>query len=160
MDEPFGALDAQTREVMQHELDRIWQAHRSTVLFVTHDIDEAILLADRVVVMTAGPDARVKSSYPVDLPRPVRRAAPSSRSCAAGCVRTSAKRSRNRCARRASTRNERRHDGVAGRQARIVAKRQWRLPGLTWTVLTLRAGLAVWTAVAGGTARRWSRHRR
>lgn len=70
MDEPFGALDAQTREVMQHELDRIWQAHRSTVLFVTHDIDEAILLADRVVVMTAGPDARVKSCYPVELPRP------------------------------------------------------------------------------------------
>ncbi|GAA0514986.1 ABC transporter ATP-binding protein [Paractinoplanes deccanensis] len=70
MDEPFGALDAQTREVMQQELDRIWRAHRSTVLFVTHDIDEAILLADRVVVMTAGPSARVKSSYEVDLPRP------------------------------------------------------------------------------------------
>ncbi|BBH67900.1 ABC transporter ATP-binding protein [Actinoplanes sp. OR16] len=70
MDEPFGALDAQTREVMQHELDRIWQTHRSTVLFVTHDIDEAILLADRVIVMTAGPSARVKSSYEVGLPRP------------------------------------------------------------------------------------------
>jgi NitT/TauT family transport system ATP-binding protein len=70
MDEPFGALDAQTREVMQRELDRIWQTHRSTVVFVTHDIHEAILLADRVVVMSAGPDARIKSSYRVDLPRP------------------------------------------------------------------------------------------
>jgi NitT/TauT family transport system ATP-binding protein len=70
MDEPFGALDAQTREVMQRELDRIWRAHRSTVVFVTHDIDEAILLADRVVVMTAGPNARIKNCYPVDLPRP------------------------------------------------------------------------------------------
>ena len=70
MDEPFGALDAQTREVMQGELDRIWRTHRSTVVFVTHDIDEAILLADRVAVMTAGPDARIKASYRVDLPRP------------------------------------------------------------------------------------------
>jgi NitT/TauT family transport system ATP-binding protein len=70
MDEPFGALDAQTREVMQGELDRIWRTHRCTVVFVTHDIDEAILLADRVVVMSAGPAARIKSSYRVDLPRP------------------------------------------------------------------------------------------
>jgi NitT/TauT family transport system ATP-binding protein len=70
MDEPFGALDAQTREVMQRELDRIWQTHRSTVVFVTHDIDEAILLADRVAVMSAGPAARIKSCYSVDLPRP------------------------------------------------------------------------------------------
>jgi len=70
MDEPFGALDAQTRQVMQRELDRIWRTHRCTVVFVTHDIDEAILLADRVLVMTAGPSARIKSGYPVDLPRP------------------------------------------------------------------------------------------
>jgi NitT/TauT family transport system ATP-binding protein len=70
MDEPFGALDAQTRQVMQRELDRIWRTHRCTVVFVTHDIDEAILLADRVVVMSAGPSARIKSSYPVELPRP------------------------------------------------------------------------------------------
>jgi NitT/TauT family transport system ATP-binding protein len=70
MDEPFGALDAQTRRVMQEELDRIWRTHRCTVVFVTHDIDEAILLADRVLVMTAGPAARIKSSYAVDLPRP------------------------------------------------------------------------------------------
>lgn len=70
MDEPFGALDAQTRQVMQEEMARIWQTSGCTVVFVTHDIDEAILLADRVAVMTAGPAASVKSVYPVDLPRP------------------------------------------------------------------------------------------
>jgi NitT/TauT family transport system ATP-binding protein len=70
MDEPFGALDAQTREVMQGELERIWHASGSTVVFVTHDIDEAILVSDRIVVMTAGPAARIKSVYDVELPRP------------------------------------------------------------------------------------------
>jgi len=70
MDEPFGALDAQTRQVMQEELDRIWRGTGCTVIFVTHDIDEAIVLADRVLVMTAGPAATIKSSYTVDLPRP------------------------------------------------------------------------------------------
>jgi len=70
MDEPFGALDAQTRHIMQTELDRIWQKSGCTIVFVTHDIDEAILLADRILVMTAGPKARIKSSYEVDLPRP------------------------------------------------------------------------------------------
>jgi NitT/TauT family transport system ATP-binding protein len=70
MDEPFGALDAQTREVMQHELERIWQETRPTILFVTHDINEAILLGDRIATMTAGPAGRIKEIYPVDLPRP------------------------------------------------------------------------------------------
>ncbi|GAA1519560.1 ABC transporter ATP-binding protein [Sphaerisporangium rubeum] len=70
MDEPFGALDAQTRQVMQVELDRIWRASGKTIVFVTHDIGEALLLADRVVTMTAGPAARIKEIYPVDLPRP------------------------------------------------------------------------------------------
>jgi NitT/TauT family transport system ATP-binding protein len=70
MDEPFGALDAQTREVMQRELDRIWRATRPTIVFVTHDISEAILLADRVVTMTAGPDARLKTIAKVELPHP------------------------------------------------------------------------------------------
>jgi NitT/TauT family transport system ATP-binding protein len=70
MDEPFGALDAQTREVMQHELERIWQETRPTILFVTHDITEAILLGDRIATMTAGPAGRIKEIYPVDLPRP------------------------------------------------------------------------------------------
>ncbi|MEU6104128.1 ABC transporter ATP-binding protein [Streptomyces flaveolus] len=70
MDEPFGALDAQTRQVLQQETARIWSASGCTVVFVTHDIDEAILLADRVAVMTAGPAASIKSLYAVDLPRP------------------------------------------------------------------------------------------
>ncbi|MFZ3561607.1 ABC transporter ATP-binding protein [Streptomyces sp. BH055] len=70
MDEPFGALDAQTRQVLQEETARIWRASGCTVVFVTHDIDEAILLADRIAVMTAGPAASIKSLYEVDLPRP------------------------------------------------------------------------------------------
>ena len=70
MDEPFGALDAQTREVLQQEVDRIWRATGCTVVFVTHDIWEAILLADRVVTMTAGPAARIKTDEPVRLPHP------------------------------------------------------------------------------------------
>lgn len=70
MDEPFGALDAQTRTVMQHELDRIWRERRSTVVFVTHDIDEALILADRIAIMTAGPQARIKTVYDVGLDRP------------------------------------------------------------------------------------------
>ena len=70
MDEPFGALDAQTREVMQRELDRIWRETRCTIVFVTHDITEAILLADRIATMTAGPAARIKRLYDVDLAHP------------------------------------------------------------------------------------------
>jgi NitT/TauT family transport system ATP-binding protein len=69
MDEPFGALDAQTRELMGNELLKLWSQDRKTVLFVTHGIDEAIYLADRVVVMTKGP-SRVKEIIEIDLPRP------------------------------------------------------------------------------------------
>jgi len=70
MDEPFGALDAQTRRLMQNELVGIWGESRKTVLFITHDIDEAIILADRIVVMSKGPRAKIAATYEVDLPRP------------------------------------------------------------------------------------------
>ena len=69
LDEPFGALDALTRSRMQHWLLEIWARHRRTVLFITHDIDEAIVLGDKVLVMTARPGT-VKSETVVDLPRP------------------------------------------------------------------------------------------
>ena len=69
MDEPFGALDAQNRELLQEELERIWEMSRKTVLFVTHDIDEAIFLADRIIVFTARP-GRIKADIRIDLPRP------------------------------------------------------------------------------------------
>jgi len=69
LDEPFGALDAQTREFMQSELTRIWQANPKTAIFITHDIAEAIFLADRVIVLSSRP-GRVKADIRIDLPRP------------------------------------------------------------------------------------------
>nr|WP_261939807.1 ABC transporter ATP-binding protein [Pandoraea sp. NE5] len=69
MDEPFSALDVQTRAIMSNELLTLWERTRPSVLFVTHDLEEAIALADRVVVMTAGP-ATVKAVFDIDLPRP------------------------------------------------------------------------------------------
>lgn len=69
MDEPLGALDAQTRAVLQEELLRIWEAHRKTVVYITHSIDEAVLLGDRVVLMTAHP-GRHKATFEVTIPRP------------------------------------------------------------------------------------------
>lgn len=70
MDEPFAALDIQTRQFMENDLLRLWAEFRKTVLFVTHDLEEAIALADRVVVLSSGPAARVMGDYPVDLARP------------------------------------------------------------------------------------------
>jgi NitT/TauT family transport system ATP-binding protein len=70
MDEPFSALDAQTRELVENELLQLWQEKKRAVLFVTHDLDEAIALSDRVVVMSAGPDAHIVSEFAIDLPRP------------------------------------------------------------------------------------------
>lgn len=69
MDEPFGAVDAQTREQLQEELLKIWGQTKTTVIFVTHSIDEAIYLSDRVIVMQARP-GRIKEEFPVNLPRP------------------------------------------------------------------------------------------
>ena len=69
MDEPFSALDVQTRQLMENELLALWAVDRKSVLFITHDLEEAIALADRVVVITAGPGT-VKAVFDVDLPRP------------------------------------------------------------------------------------------
>jgi NitT/TauT family transport system ATP-binding protein len=69
MDEPFGALDAQTKLLMGQELLRIWTTHRKSVVFVTHDIDEAVALSDRVVIMSPRP-GRIKTEVAIDLPRP------------------------------------------------------------------------------------------
>jgi NitT/TauT family transport system ATP-binding protein len=69
MDEPFGALDVQTKAIMSNELLGLWDQSRPSVIFVTHDLEEAIALADKVVVMTAGPGT-VKAVYDIDLPRP------------------------------------------------------------------------------------------
>jgi NitT/TauT family transport system ATP-binding protein len=69
MDEPFGALDAHTRTKLQNELLTIWEQHRKTVLFVTHSVEEAVYLSDRVFVMTASP-GRQKALIEIDLPRP------------------------------------------------------------------------------------------
>src|SRR5438477_7403547 len=69
MDEPFGALDAQTRETMQEEVMRLWARTRKTIVFVTHDIEEAVYLGDRIVVLSARP-GRIKEEVKIDLPRP------------------------------------------------------------------------------------------
>lgn len=69
MDEPFAAVDAQTRSLLQRELERLWTETRKTVLFVTHSVEEAVFLGDRVMVMTARP-GRVKEMITIDLPRP------------------------------------------------------------------------------------------
>jgi NitT/TauT family transport system ATP-binding protein len=70
MDEPFSALDIQTRQLMENELLELWSANRKSVLFITHDLEEAIALSDRVVVLSAGPATRTIGEFAVELPRP------------------------------------------------------------------------------------------
>jgi NitT/TauT family transport system ATP-binding protein len=70
MDEPFSALDVQTRQLMENELLELWSADRKSVIFITHDLEEAISLSDRVVVLSAGPATRPIGEYVIDLPRP------------------------------------------------------------------------------------------
>jgi len=70
MDEPFSALDVQTRQLMENEVLALWAAKRKAVLFITHDLDEAIAMSDRVVVLSAGPASRAIGEFAIDLPRP------------------------------------------------------------------------------------------
>jgi NitT/TauT family transport system ATP-binding protein len=70
MDEPFSALDIQTRQLMENELLELWSANRKSVLFITHDLEEAISLSDRVVVLSAGPESHPIGEFHIDLPRP------------------------------------------------------------------------------------------
>ena len=70
MDEPFSALDIQTRQLMENELLELWSADRKSVLFITHDLEEAIALSDRVVVLSAGPATHPIGEFAIDLPRP------------------------------------------------------------------------------------------
>ena len=70
MDEPFSALDVQTRQLMENELLELWSADRKSVVFITHDLEEAISLSDRVVVLSAGPESRPIGEFEIDLPRP------------------------------------------------------------------------------------------
>ena len=70
MDEPFSALDVQTRQLMENELLELWSADRKSVVFITHDLEEAISLSDRVVVLSAGPATHPIGEFAIDLPRP------------------------------------------------------------------------------------------
>ena len=70
MDEPFSALDIQTRQLMENELLELWAADRKSVLFITHDLEEAIALSDRVIVLSAGPETHPIGEFAIDLPRP------------------------------------------------------------------------------------------
>src|SRR5206468_10685587 len=70
MDEPFSALDVQTRQLMENELLELWSADRKSVMFITHDLEEAIALSDRVIVLSAGPGTKPIGDFRIDLPRP------------------------------------------------------------------------------------------
>ena len=83
MDEPFGALDAMTRDVLHEELERLWTSTLLTVIFVTHNVREAIRLGDRVVLLTSRP-GRIAEEYPISIPRPRRLDSPEVAELAAG----------------------------------------------------------------------------
>jgi NitT/TauT family transport system ATP-binding protein len=70
MDEPFSALDIQTRQLMENELLQLWEADKKSVVFITHDLEEAISLSDRVIVLAAGPATHPIGEFAIDLPRP------------------------------------------------------------------------------------------
>jgi nitrate/nitrite transport system ATP-binding protein len=70
MDEPFGALDALTKRKLQQEVLKIWESHRQAVIMITHDVDEAIFMSDRIVLMTNGPDANIGEILTVPFPHP------------------------------------------------------------------------------------------
>jgi len=70
LDEPLSALDALTRATLQNEIERIWERDRKTVVLITNDVDEGILLADRIIPLSAGPGATLGPSIPIDIPRP------------------------------------------------------------------------------------------
>src|SRR3546814_15839372 len=70
LDEPFSALDVQTRQLMENEVLELWMAKRKAVLFITHDLDEAIAMSDRVVVLSAGPATHPIGQFDIDIPRP------------------------------------------------------------------------------------------
>ena len=70
MDEPFSALDIHTRQLMENEVLDLWAAKKKAVLFITHDLDEAIAMSDRVLIMSAGPAARLIGEFHIDIPRP------------------------------------------------------------------------------------------
>jgi NitT/TauT family transport system ATP-binding protein len=70
MDEPFSALDVQTRQLMENELLELWSADRKSVVFITHDLEEAIALSDRVIALSAGPGCHPIGEFAIDLPRP------------------------------------------------------------------------------------------
>jgi NitT/TauT family transport system ATP-binding protein len=70
MDEPFSALDIQTRQLMENEVLQLWAEKKKAVLFITHDLDEAIAMSDRVVILSAGPAARPIGEFHIDIPRP------------------------------------------------------------------------------------------
>ena len=122
MDEPFGALDAQTRGTMQRELRQLWKATSSSVLFITHDIDEAITLGSRVGIMTAGPGGTLKEVIPIELEGERSRIDPNYVGYYARIDRDDPRRSRSR--------GDSGHSGMSNKQGRNRKQLSRRLPVL------------------------------